>query len=292
MLNIYTHDPSLLSREFWKATLRPLFGKYSGPDAVRDSLQRGLSELGIPYIINPTKPEHGEALVLSGPEALKTAIAYKKLGIFTKLLAGPNIVINPEEYNSLLLAREIDKILVPAPWVADLWRQVAPSIAKGLFVWPSGVAQNEASNRSGMPIIYDKLGDADLLQNITNTIEPVRVFQYSRFRRSEYLEALKDAPYLVYLSRSESQGLALQEAWAHDVPTLVNHSDHWAARGLSWTAPQINCPYLTPELGAIFADPAEIPIITAGLDKLSPKQYCDKHLSDRASVEKLLRLIP
>lgn len=291
MLNLYTHDPSFFSLEFWKAKARPLFGKYAGPDAVRDSVKRGLEELAIPYLMNPKKPHPGIALVLSGPGALRKAIDYKNAGVFTKLCAGPNIMVDPSDHGGLLFDPAIDHILVPAPWVANLWSKEAPELTDKIEAWASGVNRFIISTRNGLPIIYDKLGDTKLLGEIQHMIGSANLFSYGKFRRKEYLSALSVAPYLIYLSRSESQGLALQEAWAHDVPTLVNHSTHWEAGGSSWDSPQINCPYLTPELGAVFTDPAEIPIMVKELGKLSPKRYCDKHLSDRASVEKLLNLI-
>lgn len=291
MLNLYTHDPSLLSLEFWKAKARPLFGKYGGPDAVRDSVKRGLEELAIPYLMNPKKPHPGAALVLSGSGALKKAIDHKHAGVFTKLCAGPNIVVDPSDHDRLLFDPAIDHILVPAPWVADLWQQTALKIAQKLFVWPSGVARYPASDRTGWPIIYDKLGNTDLLRDIKKVIGPARIFSYGRFRRRDYLDALKNAPYLVYLSRSESQGLALQEAWAYDVPTLVNRSTKWQSGPLSWSDPQINCPYLSSETGLIFDSVTELSEMLKTISVLHPKPYCDRELSDVESARRLISLL-
>jgi hypothetical protein len=151
---------------------------------------------------------------------------------------------------------------------------------------------SNASTRKGKPIIYDKLGNQSLLNQIQQVIgSQANVFTYGSFKREDYQRALSEAPYLIYLAKSESQGLALQEAWAHDVPTLVNKSTHWETGGFSWDSPQINCPYLTPELGAIFENTEELPIMIERVLSIHPKQYCDEHLSDRASAQKLLNLI-
>ncbi|PIR85943.1 hypothetical protein COU14_01525 [Candidatus Kaiserbacteria bacterium CG10_big_fil_rev_8_21_14_0_10_44_10] len=292
MLSIYTRSTSKFSKEFWKWAARKITRKYSGPNAVEDSLLRGLKELNIPFSRNCLTSDTGTVVVLSGTEALRENILHKKKGLIKKLIAGPNIVAHPLDCNGILLNKEIDVILVPSQWVADLYMQVVPEIANKIKVWPAGVPISKASSRTSKPIIYDKLGDVSLLIKIQEVLAvPATVFSYGSFNQKDYLEALSEAPYLIYLAKSESQGLALQEAWAHDVPTLVNKSTHWEANDLSWDSPQINCPYLTPELGAIFENVEELPIMIEQVSSLHPKKYCDKYLSDRASAQKLLNLI-
>jgi len=271
--------------------VRQLTYKYSGPDAVLDSLVRGLKEIGIELELNPKKPNE-IAIVLSGIAALGQIIKHKQSRRIKTIIAGPNIVTHPRDEDGIMLSEEIDVVLVPSQWVADFYRHEVPELANKIKVWPAGVSISDASTRKGKPIIYDKLGNQSLLNQIQQVIgSQANVFTYGSFKHKDYQRALSEAPYLIYLAKSESQGLALQEAWAHDVPTLVNKSTHWEAGGLSWDSPQINCPYLTPELGSIFENTEELPIMIERVLSLHPKQYCDEHLSDRASAQKLLNLI-
>lgn len=292
MLAIYTHSTSKFSKEFWKWTTRRLMGKYTGPNAVEDSLLRGLKELNIPFVRNQYPHEADTALVLSGVRALKEAIASKKSGIIKKLIAGPNIMTHPLEFGGLISDDAVDIMLVPSKWVEDFWVAQVSELKSKIRVWPSGVKDSPASSRTGQPIIYNKLGDEYFLTHLQrNILVPTRLFTYGAFSRNEYLAALTDAPFMVYLSKSESQGLALQEAWAHDVPTLVNKSTHWESIGLSWDSPQINCPYLKPEMGAVFENPEELPAMIERISSLHPKQYCSEHLSDRVSAQILLNFL-
>lgn len=291
MINIHTHSLSLTTKEFWKWVVRRIVGKYSGPNAVEDSLLRGLKELQIPFRRNTRIENKDTVIVLSGIKALQEAIEAKRKGGLNKLVAGPNVIANPHDADRLMFSKEIDAILVPSKWVAELWTKEAPELASKIKVWPAGVSKSKTSTRAGTPIIYDKLGDASLFSAIQQTIGTARIFSYGTFKHRDYLTTLADAPYLVYLAQSESQGLALQEAWAHDVPTLVNRSNFWQGGELSWEAPQINCPYLTPELGEIFDNPTDIPIMIERIASLHPKAYCDKELSDQASANKLLEII-
>lgn len=292
MIGLYTHGTRFYQLEGWRYLIsRYIFRKQRGPDAVCESLVRGLKELGVEFALNPKQPQE-VTVVLSGTEALRQALAAKFSGQIKKLIVGPNIVIHPYHAERIICDEAIDIVLVPSKWVADFWSHEAPALKSKIRIWPAGVAVSSASTRMGQPIIYDKLGDKDLLAGAEASMgTSVRKFTYGQFSRQKYLKALTDAPVVIYLSRSESQGLALQEAWAHDVPTLVNKSTHWEGVGLSWDSPQINCPYLTPELGAVFENLEELPRMIEKSLLLHPKHYCDKHLSDRASVQALLKLI-
>lgn len=292
MLNIYSHSPRVTTKEWWKYFLtRKLLRVKRGPDAVRESLLRGLKELNLPYRYNPGVIK-GTALVLSGVEALKEAIKAKEAGQITKLIAGPNVTIHPDDHDQVMRDPRIDKVLVPSKWAADFWTHEAPELKEKIIVWPAGVAVAKPSTRNGSPIIYDKLGDKELLADIKKTLPPEAiVFTYGSFSKSRYLKALETAPYLIYLSESESQGLALQEAWAHDVPTIVNKSESWRRGKFSWQSELINAPYLTEENGLVFKTVSELPDFIKKTAALHPKQYCDRELSDTVTTSKLLSSI-
>lgn len=271
--------------------MRRLTNKYSGPNAVEESLLRGLKELKVPFVRNQ-RANVDVAVVLSGVDVLGDIIAAKKTGSIQKLIAGPNVVGDPNDHRGIMLDEAIDVVLVPSQWVADVWLRQAPRLANKLKVWPAGVSMSEPSTRAGQPIIYDKLGDIELVKAIKQELGlPTQTFSYGSFRLADYFSALTTAPYLIYLSRSESQGLALHEAWAHDVPTLVNESSIWQSGNFSWQASQINCPYLTPELGVVFRKTSELSGLIESIKDLRPRIYCNEYLSDRASVEQLLKFI-
>lgn len=291
MLSLHTRSTSPFTKEFWKWVARRSVGKYSGPNAVEDSLLRGLKELGVEFRRN-VKPQTGDTvIVLSGIQALREAITLKQRGIIKKLIAGPNIVAHPMDAGGVMLDKTIDIILVPSQWVANFWAQEAPELTPKLQIWASGVQIYEPSNRSGQPIIYNKLNNINLLNETMSIASGARIFNYGTFAHADYLRALKSAPYLIYLAKSESQGLALQEAWAHGVPTLINKNEHFKSGDLSFVAPQINCPYLTPELGIVFRNTVELPELIEQVKNLQPKIYCDQNLSDKVSAQKLLKLL-
>jgi hypothetical protein len=50
---------------------------------------------------------------------------------------------------------------------------------------------------------------------------PYQVFKYGYYSQSDYIRALERCSFVIWLGRHESQGIALQEALAMNVPVLV-----------------------------------------------------------------------
>ncbi len=291
---IYTHSNSPATKEFWKFLARAIVRKYSGPQAVRDSLKRGLTELGVSYRCDPLFVIDDTVVVLSGVAVLRTMIKKKRAGKIKKLLAGPNIVSTPNEYDAILADAAIDTILVPSQWVADLYHSRMPALSKKVRVWPAGVSPTERkSSRVGSVIVYCKM-PGEMCQKVQEVIAQkyhVTLFTYNSFTHQEYLDALLSAPAVVYLSPSESQGLALQEAWMHDVPTLVYQTKSVTTPLFSWSDEMINAPYLIPEYGAFFQNPDELPNLLESAQHLHPHERCQQELSDNATTKNLIQLL-
>ncbi len=298
MISIYTRSNRITTLEFWKWKVKRTLKKYSGPDAVMDSLIRGLTELDIEYEVNPRKPGQ-TVVIISGVVALQDAIRAKQSGVINTLIAGPCIVTSPLEHNRLLMSPEIDRVVVPSDWVLNFYAHQIPEISEKIRVWPAGVSTSEPSSKSGPVIIYDKNFSPEALNDASVTVSSLslesKIFTYGTFKKEEYLKALQSAPLMIYLSRSESQGIALQEAWARNVPTLLPYSGTWKSWGFEWKDDMINAPYLTNTTGSFYKNKEElaqlIQTATGGSSPFVPKTYCDAHLSDLASARILIQLI-
>lgn len=295
MISIYTRTNDRLSAEHWKRVIKEALGITSGPDAVLQSLIRGLQELGEEYALNPRYPLGDTAIVLSGKKALADAIALKKDGKIKTLLAGPNIYVTTADDNGRIYSHEIDLILVPSDWVRNLWAHTAPELEKKITVWAAGVALAKASTRMGNIIIYDKLPEHKTATNLEKLLKQngnaTTTLTYGNFKQEQFFKLLTTASALIYLATSESQGLALQESWAHDVPTLVLRSGGYTHGEQTWKDEKINAPYLNSELGEFFTTPEELLGLLQNISKFHPKTYCDIHLSDKNCAKKLLELL-
>ena len=295
MISIYTRTCNPLKTEFWKYTLKKILGRYSGPDAVLDSLVRGLTNAGVTFEVNPFRPRFKTVHVLAGIDALKDAIRLKRLEKIEKLLAGPALVINPTQHQSLIASPEIDLILQPAQWVKSYFISKNPSLEQRIRIWPAGSRVPEvASSRSGPWIIYSKNYGASELPQIKKTMKdagiPFEILEYGSFSRKDFYKKLETASGMVYLSRSESQGIALQEAWIRNVPTLVLQSTQMVYGTDTWPDRQINAPYLRGELGAFF-EVYQLADMIEKTKQLKPAETARALFSDQATTKIYLDIL-
>jgi hypothetical protein len=117
------------------------FPKYNGHYAVTRSVCEGLTKTGAAFNYNPKEiTELSENVYIpSGIKALKQIISLKKIGIVKKVFTGPNIVIFPEEHNSILKNKEIDGLINHCKYAFQLWLRDNPSLAFKCFEWAAGV---------------------------------------------------------------------------------------------------------------------------------------------------------
>jgi len=294
MISIYTRTNRIFSKERIKWEIKRLLNKKDGPQMVLESLTDGLKEINEPFVVNPKKPL-GTVHVISGIESLKDAIQWKKNNIMAKLVAGPNVVTLPEEHNEIIASKEIDWILQPSKWVKDFYISKLPELEDKIKVWPAGSSlPTENSTRENFCIIYHKNYRNRDIQKITNILKEkninFEILEYGKFKQKDYFELLKKASFVIYMSKSESQGLALQEAWIRNVPTLVLISEEFNNGKDSWLDSKINAPYLEDDFGYLF----EIENLADKIDKtkkLNPKEKASENFSNEACAQKYLDLI-
>lgn len=298
MISIYTRTNNILKKEFWKYSIKKMLGKYSGPDAVLDSLVRGLTELNIPFEVNPRKPKYKTVHVISGISILQEMIAEKSIGKIEALIAGPTLVQTPYDHGCIIQSKQIDLILFPSQWTKDFYVSLVQSLDNKIQIWPAGVSIPKKVSRKKKILIFKKNIPEDAYNQIIKIIKdkdtPYDIITYGTYSRKEYHEKLELASALIYLQMTESQGLALQEAWSYDVPTLVWKNTVWKTEKYSWSDQKISAPYLTDDSGSFFTTETlsqELDAIINNTNVFTPRKYCIENLSDKASAQKYLEII-
>jgi hypothetical protein len=150
--------------------------------------------------------------------------------VLDRLIIGPNTHVSPLECGPVESLLKADAILCPSPWVVELQRQLAGDIPLPLRVWTAGTDTDfwrptrPAKQRSPL-LLYVKTESTALVEEtvrvLQSTGKKVITMVYGHHRRDSYREALDQCSAVVYLGGSESQGLALQEAWSMDCATYV-----------------------------------------------------------------------
>jgi predicted HAD superfamily phosphohydrolase YqeG len=291
----------LIKKVLFYASRNPRFTPDLGPEAVLASLRRGLDAFAVPYRLNPRAKNVSEVVhVISDVRALAWSIEAKRRGRVQKLIAGPNLTAAPDADGGILCAREIDVILVPSAWVKDFYSSVSPGLAGKIRVWAAG---SEAVRPVPAPkelcLIYNKNAPKDLFGAVAREAQaaglPIAVLNYGSFSRSRYFNLLERSRLLIYLSEHESQGMALQEAWMRDVPSLVWNRGYMKWRKYEWRDSKISAPYLSSDCGRFFRNAEEFPAALAeflrDLQKFRPREYALKNLSDKVSARNYLEIL-
>lgn len=296
---------NFFSKEIYKIALRRMANITRGPDAVLLSLIRGLDELKQPYLYNPKQQEirpEDTVFVNGSVNALRWAIKEKKEGRIKKLVSGPNMVVGPNDFNGIINSPEIDLILQPSNWVRDFYLSINPRLSDKIKVWPSGVFVPEITKevvRDIVLVYFKNCAVAGLFEGILNTLEKKSikfvVIKYGSFKQEDYYELLEHAMFMIYISKSESQGVALQEAWVREVPTLVWNSGEFGFRNFRWSDPRVGAPYLNEQNGLFFRDIAEFKIkLIDFVEKrvnFSARNYVKENLSDYRCAKNFINLI-
>ena len=236
--NTYNKVTIFAKIPYWKRNAR-----YGGHQGVTRSLVQGLRKINMTINYNPSSlVDLGDVVVvLADIDILELAIQLKRDGRIKKLLAGPNLMARADEFNGILQSPEIDVIITPSDWVKTAYEEELPAIKGRIQCWYAGINTDywspsiHSTQKNKNMLIYRKTTSEEFTQEVENTVKrygwnAIRI-SYGEYNQKEYKLLLERCSCALFLSISESQGLALAEAWAMDVPTLVWNNKQLIAHG-------------------------------------------------------------
>ncbi|PIT88169.1 MAG: hypothetical protein COU29_04120 [Candidatus Magasanikbacteria bacterium CG10_big_fil_rev_8_21_14_0_10_36_32] len=306
MLVILTKTPEVSLngiKDRLKSFIKFFIGKKRGPAAVTESLLRGLRELNYiyKYNVNAAEIEKDDTIYINESVAtLKWAINAKKQGKIKRLITGPNITVAPDDQGGIMLDQNIDLILFPSQWTKNFWLLTNPELAEKIKIWPAGVVlPSKTDEEKKYFIVYQKNASDSLLKSIVENLIgqniQFKMINYGNYKQEDYFKLLNGSRGMIYLSESESQGLALQEAWAHNVPTLVWNRGYVEQKQRRFEGKKISAPYLTEQAGMFFVGQADfndtLEQFISKLVNFVPREYIMNNLTDKICAENFLKLI-
>lgn len=266
------------------------------------SILRGFDALQVTYNYNVMNMEqvHEVVWVVTNRNALKQAIDLKKNGKIKTILAGPNFVVIPSE-EPLLKHPMVDAMIVHSQETEDLYALDEPALLGRLRSWFVGVDPSFwdplPCEKSNTVLVYWKSESESFCSTVENILKeygwnPIRI-KYGSYKLDHYRQLLNKSQFAVFISKSESQGIALAESWAMDVPTIVWNPQEWQYKQHKF--PLSSCPYLSSSTGLVwksFNDFREIlKNIKIRLPHFSPRMWAIEHMSDKASAECFLTIV-
>lgn len=280
--------------------VQPLYG---GHFAVTRSLVEGLVKNKIEFNYNPRRVSDcaNIVLVLAGIKMLKQAIELKKSGVIRKLFAGPNVMLAPQHHLHEIDFNSIDAYIVNSAWTRDLYIADCAALQNKTIVWPAGVDEefwqpgtDSGAQKKRKVILYKKDAEPDLyldaLSYLCSNGFNVSEIIYGNYSTESYKALLNDACLLIYFNTHESQGIALLEAWAMDVPTLVWETGYHFAGDKK--VPSSSAPYLTADTGMFFSNLETcvkyIHQVFSGPAKFAPRKWVLNNLTDQKAAKNLM----
>ncbi len=195
------------------------------------NLQKGLDRIGVPYRVNDfgfIRQHDEDALVclIGQPQMLHHFRPH------TPMIFGPALYNHPLDDEALPRRHAIRRIVVPSAWVKEMFSKFWPTLVS---VWPVGIDTDLWAPGGGPKdvdvLVYEKLfRDRD--RHWVELVEPliaelrrqglaVEYLRYGHYRERELFALSRRARAMIYLSPHETQGIAVEQMMAADVPVLA-----------------------------------------------------------------------
>lgn len=200
--------------------------------------------------------------------------------------------------------------LQPSEWVKRLWERCGFDDCP-IVVWPVGIdveafAAVDRRNAGQSVLVYHKNREEKELSWIRSVLEArrmtYRILVYGRYSESEYRQALAACRWVIWHGSHETQGIALQEALASDVPVLVcDASSLGQLRARDYAFPRrlhdhpvTSAPYFDDTCGVRITDVhglgAALDQMEALLPSFRPREYVRTHLSIEGQAKAFIRI--
>ncbi len=199
----------------------------SGPTKVVANLLKGLDKIGCDYHLNSKRPQGSSVYIPNGKSNLFKIIRKKSS---QKILLGPNLFTFPGDISGYLkpLIARAHGYLQPCDWAINVWQSLDFNLLP-LLRWPVGI-DTELFHEFPRPaerrvLLYHKERDKNELAYIERSLDSKGIgfntIHYGGYSQTEYLDLLKKSSLIIWHGRHESQGIALLEALACNIPALV-----------------------------------------------------------------------
>ncbi|MBI3508063.1 MAG: class I SAM-dependent methyltransferase [Chlamydiia bacterium] len=267
--------------------------------AVANSVIRGLKQVATDYNVDPLCVDAVKAhVVITGDEfAGLQAYEWKKQGRIQRLFIGPNFA--PSIQNFFITWPLIDGFLGNSAWYENNLVRFFPTLKNRLCPWFAGIDPEEWKPSGGQKqkkaLYYYKSGEVqgDIPALLRKWGYEVLLIRYGSYTPQQFKQALEESAVAIFVSQSETQGLALAEAWSMNVPVFAwNPKTPHEWDGLLWTDTS-SCPYLNSMVGQEWQTLEQLEQLLQSFDpsEYQPRRWVLLHMSDKVSVEKLFSYV-
>jgi hypothetical protein len=177
-------------------------------------------------------------------------------------IVGPNVDLQQIPKKNLEKLIELQSVFItPSDWVKPIYINEYSIPPNQVKAWPVGISDTKHSGdkKIKLVVVYEKNRFLDPLttsetealeKDLTRMGYEIRYFQYGDYLQSDFMSVLNIAEFAIWIGETESQGIALAQAWMSGTPTLCRRIDQFVQNGVSY--PASSAPYLKKEFGSFF----------------------------------------
>jgi hypothetical protein len=233
-----------------------------------------------------------------------------------KVLYGPHLFVLPENPNHPMHSHTYEEgrffFNILSPWVKAVYEEYYPPPMK-MITAPFGIDTKAIEPVRSMEsrtriFIYYKPTHKEKINFVINYLQGLGIsynsIEYGNYQDHDYKESLKNTKFVVWIGIHESQGFALQECLAMNIPILLwdvqsMYEEVWNGR-IIYEEHKRTCkkllatsaPYWSDECGIRIQEKSEFASAFEQMDKMlttfHPREFIERELSIKACFENLL----
>ena len=296
--------PRKIIRRIIRGRQRP-----GGVMTIAINLMKGLDKINRPYRFNDynyIRKHPGEIACIIGKPHLLFEKKWRN-----PVILGAGIYSHPVDCPDLFERYpNVKRIIVPGEWIHKMFE---PFYGDKVVSWPVGIDTTYWEPHHGNNpfdfLIYDKI-NRDRDNQIVKVRDPIfkiiseqnltyQIIKYGEYTQRGLKEMLDNSKAAIFLSESETQGLAYQQILATNTPIMA-----WD-RGGYWQDPDYfpdkvkyqpvsSVPYWDDRCGIKFTGAADfeekLRLFLTGLNKFKPRDYIMENLTLEICAEKYLQI--
>ena len=222
----------------------------------------------------------------------------------TKFIFGPHFSVFPVEHQMNVIKSPNAIYIQPSEWAAQVWKDNVLCKNIRIETVPFAVDIDKFHNSSKEKthvFVYYKRRLPDEFNFVANTLKNLNIdfvfFNYGNYSESDYLDVLQKSKFGIILDAHESQGFAIEEALACNVPLLVwnvmSMNQEFKSKYSNISATTI--PYWDERCGEFFYKKDEfIETFQRFLSKLNtynPREFILETLTEYICEKKLIEIV-
>jgi len=257
------------------------------------SFQRGCRLFGIEYEkVEDVSQIHGT------PDLIWAPLKWIDIDQFKcKILFGPQFFVFPTAHCELVTKSDQCVYNCLSEWNKVVHEEFLPNPGIPYVCIPFGIYMPPLSTKPRTKVVvYYKLRPPKDLAVVVDLLSrrgiPHTMVMYGKYRAEDYAALLDESKYMVVVDRHESQGYALQEAMARNVPLLVydvttmkeEYVGIFPYQGYKEALKATAVPYWDSRCGERTVEAAELndklTLLESRLDSYAPREFIEETLSD------------